>query len=423
MLDKNTCERYTALLQEELVPALGCTEPIAIAFAAARAREVLGCMPQRLVVQCSGNIIKNVKGVIVPTTGNMKGIDTSAILGALAGDSEKKLEVLSGVTSEDIEKTKQLVAEKICQVELIRDVSNLYIIVRAIAGEHEALVEVQDSHTHITRIEKDHEVLYEDKPASAHTNSASGPEMDLESIFQFALQGDLTDLIPVLDRQIQCNTRIAEEGMKGTYGCGVGASIKVNYGDSVRSMARAMPAAGSDARMGGCVLPVVINSGSGNQGMTVSLPVITYAKELGVSQETLYRALVLSNLTAIYIKSGIGKLSAFCGAVGAGCAAGAAITWLRGGDYDAVCRTIINTLANTSGIVCDGAKASCAAKIASAVDAALFAGDLALAGKAFGDGEGLVAEDADATVRNIMRLGRDGMKETDIEILHMMIGQ
>ena len=423
MLDKCTCEHYTALLQEELVPALGCTEPIAIAFAAARAREVLGCMPERLIVQCSGNIIKNVKGVIVPTTGNMKGIDTSAILGSIVGHSEKKLEVLTGATAEDIQLTKELVAKKICQVELIRDVSNLFIIVRAFAGEHEALVEVQDGHTHITRVEKDHVPLYEEKTASAQADSSDKPKMDLQSIFQFATEGDLESLIPTLDRQIQCNTRIAEEGLKGTYGCGVGATLVANYGNNVRTMARAMPAAGSDARMGGCVLPVVINSGSGNQGMTVSLPVITYAKELGVSQDKLYRALTLSNLTAIYIKSGIGKLSAFCGVVGAGCAAGAAVTWLRGGDYDAVCRTIINTLANTSGIVCDGAKASCAAKIASAVDAALFSGDMALSGRVFGCGEGLVAEDADATVRNIMRLGKVGMKETDIEILHMMIGQ
>lgn len=423
MLTPAAAERYTALLREELVPALGCTEPIAVAFTAAKAREVLGRMPERLVVQCSGNIIKNVKGVIVPTTGDMKGIDTSAVLGALVGGSERKLEVLTAATPADIERTKQLLAQGMCKVELIGGVDNLYIIVHAYAGKDEAVVEVQNSHTHITRITKNGETLYSTGETASHGGGEGALAMSLADVFEYARTVDLSLLKDVLDKQIECNTRIAEEGLSGAYGCGVGACLVKVLGSDVRTMARALPAAGSDARMGGCVLPVVINSGSGNQGMTASLPVIAYAKALGVSREQLYRALVLSNLTAIYIKSGIGKLSAFCGVVGAGCAAGAAVVWLRGGDFAAICRTIVNTLADTAGIVCDGAKPSCAAKIASAVDAALLAGDLALEGRAFGCGEGLVAGDADATVRNIMRLGRDGMRETDLEILHMMIGE
>lgn len=423
MLERNVCAYYIRLLKEELVPALGCTEPIAIAFAAARAREVLGCMPERMLVRCSGNIIKNVKGVIVPTTHDMKGIETSAILGAIVGRSDKKLEVLTGATPEDIAQTRRLLEQKICTVELAEGVSNLFISVHAYAGWEEAVVEVRDGHTHITRIEKNHQILFQEDAAQDGEGAEQQVEMNLQDIFTFAMTAPLDQLTPVLDMQIECNSKIAQEGLKGAFGCGVGATLLACYGSDIRTRARAMPAAGSDARMGGCVLPVVINSGSGNQGMTVSLPVIEYARELDVPQEKLYRALILSNLTAIYIKSGIGKLSAFCGAVSAGCAAGAAIVWLRGGDFDACCRTIINTLANTAGIVCDGAKPSCAAKIASSVDAAILAGDMALRGKVFGYGEGLVEENADTTIHNIMRLGKCGMKETDVEILHMMIGQ
>jgi len=419
-------EAYTAILKEELIPALGCTEPSAVAFTAAKARELLECPPERIEhikVECSGNIIKNVKGVIVPATHGMKGIDTSAVLGVLTGNSGLGLEVLSAVTPEHLERARELLDQGLCSVELIEGVSNLNVRVTLTAGEDTATAEIAKGHTHLVHLEKNGRVLFHEDVVWGADSLGDRALLNMKDIYDYALHTPLDEVGPLVDRQVEYNTRIAQEGLKGNYGAGVGASLLSCYGDDVRTRARAMAAAGSDARMGGCMLPVIINSGSGNQGMTVSLPVAEYAKAANASQEKLRRALLLANLTAIYLKSGMGKLSAYCGAVGAGCGAGAGIAWLMGGDYDMVTKAITNTLADVSGIVCDGAKASCAAKIASAVDAAILGCAMAEKQRTFQPGDGLVGDEVDQTIRNISRLGREGMRSTDTEILNIMIGQ
>lgn len=420
-LEKN----YTEILASELMLALGCTEPIAIAYAAATARDILGRMPERIRVGCSGNIIKNVKGVIVPGTGNLKGVEPSAILGAVGGQAERKLEVLSQVTPEDLEKTKALLKTDYCAVELIPNVPNLLIRVRARAGQDYALVEIRDAHTQITLIEKNGQVLLEKKPErQAAAPAPEYGEMNLQDIIDFCRCGDISGVIPVLKRQAELNSSIAQEGLTHPYGEQVGATLMRYYGkEDIKVRARALAAAGSDARMSGCVMPVVINSGSGNQGITVSLPVLAYAEEVGATEEMKYRALALSNLVSIYIKRDMGKLSAFCGAVSAAGGCGAGITFVTGGTDQEIADTIKNTLANVAGIVCDGAKPSCAAKIASAVDAAILGHLMAKEGKVFGDGEGIVNESIDQTIANTARMGRDGMRDTDHEILNIMLGK
>lgn len=425
-MDKHVYETYLRILREELVPALGCTEPIAIALASAKAREALGCMPEKITAACSGNIIKNAKGVIVPTTGNMKGIDTSAVLGAVAGDPALGLEVLSKVGPDDLKKTRELLAEGICKEELLDTTAKLHILITMEGGGHTALAEIRDEHTNVIRIERDGETLYkkeEPAPAAVVEEHSDLDELDLADILDFANTVDLTEIKPVLARQVEYNVRIAREGMTHAYGGRVGATLLRHYGEDVRIRARAMAAAGSDARMGGCVLPVVINSGSGNQGITCSVPIVVYAKYLGATEETMYRALIVSNLVALLQKRGIGRLSAFCGAVCAACGSGAGITYLHGGDYDTIGRTITNTLANVSGIVCDGAKGSCAAKIAASVDAAILAHEMSMDGNTFGAGEGLVKESVEQTIASIGRMAAEGMRETDTEILRIMIGQ
>mgnify|MGYP004565302227 FL=1 len=414
---------YTAILKEELIPALGCTEPSAVAFTAAKASELLGRRPEHLTVECSGNIIKNVKGVIVPASNGRKGIDTSAVLGMLTGHSELGLELLSTVTPDILDQLQPLLDQGICTVKLIENVPNLNIRVTATAGTDTAIAEVANGHTHLVHLEKNGEVLLHEDVSKQAAQSGSRALLNMEDIYDYALHAPLDEVGPIVDRQVEYNCKISQEGLRGDYGANVGRCLLAAYGDALQNRARAAAAAGSDARMGGCMLPVVINSGSGNQGMTVSIPVAEYAKAMSADQDTLHRALLLSNLTAIYLKSGIGKLSAYCGAVGAAVGAGAAITWLRGGDYAAISRTVTNALADVSGIVCDGAKASCAAKIASALDAALLAGSMAERKQTFAPGEGLVADSVDQTIQNISRLGRDGMRTTDVEILNIMIGQ
>lgn len=415
---------YLAVLKEELVPALGCTEPIAIALASAKARDVLGEFPDKIIAACSGNIIKNVKGVIVPTTGDMRGIETSAILGAVGGNAQKQLEVLADVRPEHIEKTRELLKTDLCQVEIIHGTANLNVIITARKGTDYAIVEIKDKHTNITRIEKNGKLVFS-KSSEAGASSPDAIDrswMNIEGIYDFANTVEIEDVKQLLDTQIEYNIKIAEEGLKNNYGANVGSTIIKCYGEDIRTIAKAYPAAGSDARMSGCILPVVINSGSGNQGMTVSLPIIKYAQYLGASQEKLYRALVLGNLTAIHQKTGIGSLSAYCGAVSAGCGSGVGIAYLYDSGLDIINKTIVNTLANVSGIVCDGAKPSCAAKIASSVDAALLGYNMAVNGQAFQPGEGLVKETVEETIMSIGRLGRKGMKETDAEILEIMVG-
>ncbi len=420
-MEKKNYENFIRILEHELIPALGCTEPIAIAYAAAKARAVLGCMPEHIEIQCSGNIIKNVKGVTVPNSGGLVGIEAAAVLGALCGNADTELEVLSGVRAEDIARCKELVAEKMCETTLVKDVENLYIVAVLSAGEHSASVSVVNRHTLITRIEKDGEVIFTHDVSASRQRTEDFSDLNVRNILSFADEVDIEDIRPIISRQIEMNSAIAREGIRGNYGAAVGYTLLQVFGDNVRTRACAMAAAGSDARMGGCALPVIINSGSGNQGMTVCLPVIEYAKDLKVSEEKLYRALVLSNLIAIHLKKYIGSLSAFCGAVSAASAAGAGISYLFGGDYEEIGYTIINTLGNVGGIVCDGAKASCAAKIASAVHAAIVSHYMGSHERVFRAGEGFIKDDLETTIRSMGYIGRVGMRETDEEILKVMI--
>ncbi|MBM7023173.1 serine dehydratase subunit alpha family protein [Treponema sp. Marseille-Q4523] len=425
-MDKKVYDAYVAILKTELVPALGCTEPIAIAFAAAKVRDVLGSFPETIRVEASGNIVKNVQGVTVPNSGGLKGIDVAATIGAVGGDAEIGLEVLSKITEEQIKKTKQLVDSGFCTCSLVDGKDNLYIRVTAKSGEDTAVVVVSEKHTNIAYVEKNGKVLIDVKSTGVKTdagNEANKSLLSVRDIIRFADEVNIDDVRAVIERQIEYNTAISKEGLAREYGAKVGRTLEKLYDkNDVRVRARAAAAAGSDARMSGCPLPVVINSGSGNQGMTVSLPVIEYAKEWNVPHDKLIRALVLANLIALLQKRYIGSLSAFCGAVCAATGAGCGITYLHGGDEDAVARTITNTLADVGGIVCDGAKPSCAAKIASAVDAAILGFELgSREGIAFKSGEGLVKKSAEDTIRSFGRMGRDGMRSTDTEILHIML--
>lgn len=416
-------QNYLRILEEELVPALGCTEPIAVAYAAAKARETLGSFPEKMTAECSGNIIKNVKGVVVPTTGDLRGTRAAAILGAVGGDAGRELEVLTSVKPQDVERVRALLDEGLCEEKLLETPAKLHIIIRMEGGGHSSMVEIIHSHTGIVRIEKDGQVLLdvphtEEEADTARTDRTC---LSITDILAFADQVDIKDVSAILDRQIEYNTQISKAGLKGGYGAEVGATLLSTYGNDVKVRARAAAAAGSDARMSGCEMPVVINSGSGNQGMTASLPVIEYAKELGVDRVKLCRALCVSNLVAIHQKTGIGKLSAYCGAVSAATGAGAGIIYLYGGSEEDVSKVIVNTLGNVSGIVCDGAKPSCAAKIASCVDAAILAINMAMKDRFFRPGEGIVKSDVEATIASVGELARDGMRQTDTEILKIMV--
>lgn len=413
--------RYVEILNKELVPALGCTEPIALAYAAAKAREVLGCFPEHMELNCSGNIVKNVKGVTIPNSGGMVGIDIAVILGAVGGNAQEELKVLESIKPEHIEKTRELAKTDFLTCKLKEGVENLYIDTLAFAGEHSAQVTIVNRHTLITRIVKDGQEIFHKDPVEKKA-SLDLDGMSIENIIEFAETVEVKRIKPALDRQIEANTNIANEGLTKPYGAQVGRTLLAAYGDGdVRIRARAKAAAASDARMNGCAMPVVINSGSGNQGLTVSLPVIEFAKEWNCGEEKLYRALAISNLVSVYQKHYIGSLSAFCGAVTAACGAGAGITYLAGGDYDCICRTIVNTVANVGGIICDGAKSSCAAKISSAVEAAILGYELSMKGLSFKAGEGIVSCDVEETIKNAGYVGRVGMKITDVEILNLML--
>jgi len=416
---------YVALLTQELVVAVGCTEPIALAYAGAKARQVLGVMPTGCTVLCSGNIVKNVKGVTVPNSGGMKGIDVAVTLGIVGGDADQELAVLENVTDEDISATRALLSRQFCQCQLIHNVEKLKIVLRVSAGDSYAEIEVKDYHSNISRIEKNGVILYSQEQAEANPISGAPDKslLNVRDILDFARQLDIADVKEVLQRQIDYNTAISREGLEHPYGAEVGRVLQRDFGgtDSPKLRAKAAAAAGSDARMSGCPLPVVINSGSGNQGITATLPVVEYAKTLNAGQDQLYRALALSNLISIHQKKYIGSLSAYCGAVSAACGSGAAICYMMGGDYDEICDTITNTLANIGGMVCDGAKPSCAAKIASAVEAAVMAVHLSRNKKVFQPGEGLVKGNVEDTIASIGRMGREGMKATDIEILNIML--
>ncbi|MGL5674936.1 MAG: serine dehydratase subunit alpha family protein [Cellulosilyticaceae bacterium] len=417
---------YLQILKEELVPAMGCTEPIAIAYAAAKAREVLGKMPEKVEVKCSGNIIKNAKCVTVPNTGDLKGIEASAVIGVVAGKPEKELEVISVVDEASIKETSRLLSEGYCEVTLLDTKVSLHIFVEVKAGEESASVEIKYTHTNITSITKNGEVLFQadETPDRYLGVFIDRSILNVEDIYEFANTVDLEDVRELLDRQITYNTRIAEEGLKGIYGLGIGkVLLSASPENCTQTKIKAYAAAASEARMSGSALPVVTNSGSGNQGMTSSVPVIVYAKEKGLSKEALYRGLVFSNLMTIHQKTVIGRLSAFCGAVSASCASGAAITYLAGGSIEQIKMTITNTLANVAGIVCDGAKPSCAAKIASSLDGALMGHHLAMAHQAYEANTGIVKDCIEGTIAAVGRLGKYGMYETDKEILNIMLDQ
>ena len=421
-MDKKQYENYIKILRSELIPAMGCTEPIAIAYAAAKARQVLGVMPEKMVARCSGNIIKNVKGVNVPNAGGQKGVQVAAILGALAGDPDLELQVISQVPDEAVEEVRRLNKARICTCELEEGVENLFIRIEAYAGEESAVVEIKTKHNHISRMEKNGEVLLVAEDIVT-ADSGDKSQLNLKDIMEFAETCDLSDVDDLITKQIEYNTAISNEGLTNGWGTEVGRILMESGSGSVSTRASARAAAGSDARMNGCAMPVVINAGSGNQGITCTMPVVTYAEELGVSTEKLHRAMVLTNLVALHQKRYIGNLSAYCGAVSAGTAAACGIAYLHGEGYDVIGRTIINALGNTGGIVCDGAKASCAAKIASAVEAGILGYEMSKRGKVFAFGEGIVEGDYEQTIRNFGRLAKEGMKDTDIEILNIMIGK
>ena len=428
-MNRKIYNEYVTILESELVPALGCTEPIALAYAAAKAKEVLGKMPDHITMRCSGNIIKNVKGVKVPNSGGMKGVEAAAVLGITGGDPSQALEVLEHVTDREIDEAEKLLKAGFCDCVLKDDVANLYIEAYAVCKKtekSEALVVIEDEHTNITHIEKDGQVLFHKEKKEYCQEREKTPDkslLNLEDIITFANEVQITDVEKVLGRQIKYNTRIAEEGLRNPWGAQVGRVVLEEFGEDVKWRAVAKASAGSDARMSGCALPVIINSGSGNQGMTCSLPVIEFGKELKKSKEEIYRALCVSNLVALNQKKYIGSLSAYCGAVCAAAGAGAGITYLCGGTLEQIENTVVNTIADAGGIVCAGAKPSCAAKISTALQAAILSHKMAMRGLTFARGEGLVMDCPEDTIKAVGYVGRAGMKQTDVEILNLMIGK
>ncbi len=415
-------QHFVRILREELVPAMGCTEPIAIAYGAARAREVLGAVPDQILVEASGNIIKNVKSVVVPNTGGLKGIGAAAAAGAVAGDAEKILEVLSSVTEAQKVQLRDYLASHEITVRPAEGDAVFDIILTLWSGADQVRLRLTDYHTNIVLIEKNGEALL--KCGEVVSPAASGLTdrscLSVDAIVDFADTVDLEDVREPVERQLACNLAIAREGMANDWGANIGKVLRESYGEDVKVRARYMAAAGSDARMSGCEMPVIIVSGSGNQGITASVPVAVYAEELGVSHEKLLRAVTLSDLLTIHMKTGIGRLSAYCGAVSAGCAAGGAIAYLYGGGRREVAHTLVNALATISGMICDGAKPSCAAKIAAAVDAGVLGWHMFRGGQQFRSGEGIVTKGVEQTIANIGRLGRLGMRETDREIIRIM---
>ena len=423
MMEQTIYDAYVKILREELVPAMGCTEPIAVAYAAALARKTLGSLPETVTIQVSANIIKNVKSVVVPHTGGLRGIAAAAAAGIVAGDADAQLEVLSRVTDEQIAQMGPYLQKAAFSVAPSETPYIFDIQITVGAAGHTAFVQIAGGHTNVIGLRKDDTVLLDrEYVQGGQVEETDHNLLSVEKIVKFADTVKIADVQEVLDNQIACNTAIAEEGFRGDWGANVGSVLLKAYGDSVANRAKAWAAAGSDARMSGCEKPVVINSGSGNQGLTASLPVIVYAEELKASKEQLYRALVVSNLITVHLKTGIGRLSAYCGATSAGCGAGAGITYLYGGRFHAIAHTIVNAVAINSGMICDGAKASCAAKIASAVEAGLMGMHMQQQGEQFYGGDGIVTKGVENTIANIGRLASIGMVQTDKEIIDIMVG-
>ena len=421
-MDKTLYNAYVSILKEELLPAMGCTEPIAVAYAAAVAKRELGTMPEQAEIVVSGNIIKNVKSVVVPNTGGLRGLAAAAAAGIVAGDPDAALQVISKVTADQYDE----IASYLKTADFpIRESDSGYIFdidIRLHAGGDSARCRIAGYHTNIIRIEKNGEILKDVPYTEAGQNYATDRELlSIEKIVEFADCVNVEDVRPTLERQIEYNLAIAKEGLTGNYGARIGQVLLRSYGSAVHTRAKAWAAAASDARMNGCSLPVVINSGSGNQGITCSVPVLIYAEELGVSDEMKLRALTVSNLITTHLKTGIGRLSAYCGAISAGVGAGAGITYLYGGRHKEIAHTIVNALAIDSGIICDGAKSSCAAKIASAVEAGILGMQMYHHGSQFYGGDGIVTKGVENTIKNVGRLAKYGMAQTDKEIIDLMI--
>lgn len=422
-LSPERTQLYTAILKAELVPAMGCTEPIAIAYAASKAREILGCEPSAAELVVSNNIIKNVKSVVVPNTGGLKGLEAAVAAGAAAGDASQVLQVISRVDDAGREAIRRFLDEVPIRVLPAQGEEIFDILVDLSGGGDRVRVRITSCHTNIVLIEKNGQIIFQGSPQVDESHPEGYEQLNVRDILEYAETVPLDMVRKTLERQIRYNTAISEEGFTGRWGAAIGKTLLDMYGDNIAVRARAMAAAGSDARMSGCEKPVIINSGSGNQGMTASLPVIAYARELEKGQDELLRGLILSNLLTIHLKTGIGRLSAYCGAVCAGCAAGAAIAWLNGGNYKVITHTLVNALAIASGIICDGAKPSCAAKIACAVDAGLLGWQMYCCGHQFYKGEGIVQKDVEQTILSVGRLGREGMRDTDQEIIRIMTGR
>lgn len=422
MMEKEWQEEFIKILREELVPAMGCTEPIALAYGAAKGREVLGCEPERIVAKCSGNMIKNVRCVTIPNSGGLMGIETACILGGLAGDSSAGMEVLERVGEPERIRARELLKKGCCSVEFLDSDIPLHFIIELSASGHTAQVEIKHAHTNIVSVIKDKAVIFEKTEEGEKGYTTDRSKLSLETIKTFADEVELALVRDLYERQIRYNMDIAYEGISGDYGIGIGRTIRESYADGVVTRMKAFAAAASEARMGGCDMPVIINSGSGNQGIASSVPVIVYAREMNIPTQRLYRSLVFSSLLTIYQKEFIGKLSAFCGAVSASCASAAAITYMTGGTIQQIKATIDNTLANIPGIICDGAKISCAAKIASSLDASMMAHYLAMQGKEYEAYTGILKEDAGETISCVGYIGKVGMQQTDKEIIKMMLG-
>ena len=415
-------KNYINILREELRPAMGCTEPIAIAYAAAKARATLGKMPERILVEASGNIIKNVKSVVVPHTGGLRGIPAAAAAGTVAGAADAELEVLAHVTADEIKAMAEYLKTVPIEVQYA-DTGRIFDIrITAYAGSDFSVVRISDYHTNVVLVQRNDEVLLSRPLTDRNDDRLTDRScLSVEGIVDFADSVDTEDVKEILERQIEYNMAIAKEGLSGNYGANIGKTVLRGRENDINYKMRAWAAAGSDARMNGCELPVVINSGSGNQGITASVPVIIYANENGKSHEELLRALCVSNLITTHLKTGIGRLSAYCGAVSAGVGAGAGIAYLKGGRFEMIAHTVVNAVAITSGIICDGAKASCAAKIAAAVDAGLLGLAMYEDGNQFFGGDGIVKKGVENTIASVGKLASRGMQQTDKEIIKLML--
>ena len=420
MISEETCQAYSAILHQELIAAMGCTEPIAIAYAGALVRETLGALPEKLDLIVSPNIIKNAKSAVVPNTDGLKGLPAAVAAGAAAGRADKQLEVIAFIDDEGRRAARRFL--EICPITITPATGDevFDIVATAYAGSDTARVRITGGHTNIVLREKNSKVLFSAPVEGTPEKNAAYAQLNVTDIYDYAVNAPLEPTWDLIENQIRCNTAIRDEGLTGKWGAAIGQTLRLSA-DDVETRACAAAAAGSDARMSGCELPVVINSGSGNQGLTASLPVIEYAEGFKVDRDTMHRALLLSNLLTIHLKTGIGCLSAYCGAISAGCAAGGAIAWLCGGDLSAVQHTIVNALAILSGTVCDGAKPSCAAKIACSVHAGILGWKMFRNGHQFYSGDGLVTKGVENTIDNISRVGREGMRETDHKIIDIML--